>query len=332
MIRVLYAGSPEASRNLLSRLYEMQASHQFEIAGVITNPPSARGRHGILQETAVALFAKEKNIAVFAFEHLDERARNEIKTLHADVLACFAYGHIFGPKFLSLFKYGGVNVHPSLLPKYRGPSPVNAAILNMDGETAITVQTLSPGMDEGDILLQEKIRLTGSETASGLLKKTWERGSELLAQILYVCDAEKKMPEGKKQTGLASYTKTISKADCKIDWNESAKKIDAHIRAYSEEPGAWTHDSRGILKILRACILDEKEIAAAESADETSRGKDGKKKCGEVLRFQKGLGILVQTGSGIVCIRELQREGKKALSAEAFVNGARNFEGSVLGS
>lgn len=338
MVKVLYAGSPRVSRKLLARLYEMQNDNHFEIVGVLTNPPASRGRHKTLQETDVAEFANEKKIRTFAFEHLNANARAEIEKLHADVLVCFAYGHIFGPKFLALFKFGGVNVHPSLLPKYRGPTPVNAAILNMDGETAITIQRLSLGMDEGDILAQEKILLNGSETATLLLEKTAERGSEMLAKILYACDLEKKLPSGKAQTGNASYTKIISKADCKIDWNESAKKIDARIRAFSDEPGAWTSDAHGVLKILKARILNENDFVSgnrsAKKIDEREMSAHeiaNEKKVGEVLCFQKKRGILVQTGNGVLCIRELQREGKKAMDAASFVNGARDFVGSVLG-
>ena len=148
-MKILYAGSPEPSRKTLEILFEKQAEYAFEIAGVLSNPPSAKGRHKELTPTPVAEFALEHNIPCFTPEHLDSQSREEVAALNADLLVCFAYGHIFGPKFLGLFPLGGINLHPSLLPKYRGCTPVPAAILNGDSETGVSIQTLSLKMDEG---------------------------------------------------------------------------------------------------------------------------------------------------------------------------------------
>ena len=137
-IKVLYAGSPESSAKTLEILFNKQADCGFQIAGVLTNPPTAKGRHKELTPTACGAFEPE---------HLDTAAREAIAPLQADILVSFAYGHIFGPKFLALFPCGGVNLHPSLLPKYRGCTPVPAAILNRDKQTAISVQTLSLKME-----------------------------------------------------------------------------------------------------------------------------------------------------------------------------------------
>lgn len=314
MIQVLYAGSPEASAKTLSLLFD--GADGYEIVGVLSNPPRAQGRHKTPAATAVARFAEERGIPLFTPEHLNAASREEIASIRPDILVCFAYGHIFGPKFLSLFPLGAVNLHPSLLPKYRGPAPVNAAILNRDTETAVTVQTISLAMDEGDILAQEIVALDGSETAGFLLDHCAARGAELIKKLLGECALSGKLPEGKKQTGDASYTKIITKDDCRIDWGKSAAEIDAKIRAYFPEPGAWTEENGAPLKILSARVSDD--IPASSEIP------------GTVLSFDKKRGIFVQTGSGILAVTELKRQGKKALDAQSFINGARNFVGTVL--
>ena len=175
------------------------------VNGIIT----AQGRHKTSAATAVARFAEERGIPLFTPEHLNAASREEIASIRPDILVCFAYGHIFGPKFLSLFPLGAINLHPSLLPKYRGPAPVNAAILNRDVETAVTVQTISLAMDEGDILAQEAVELDGTETAGALLDHCAILGAGSIKKLLGECAANGKLPEGKKQTGEASYTKII---------------------------------------------------------------------------------------------------------------------------
>ena len=321
MIRVLYAGSPEASAKTLSLLFD--GADGYEIAGVLTNPPSAQGRHKTPVPTPVARFAEERGIPLFTPEHLNAASREEIASIRPDILVCFAYGHIFGPKFLSLFPLGAVNLHPSLLPKYRGPAPVNAAILNRDTKTAVTVQTISLAMDEGDILAQEIIELGGTETAGSLLDHCAVRGAEIIKKLLGECASNGKLPEGKKQTGEASYTKIITKDDCRIDWMKSAAEIDAKIRAYFPEPGAWTEENGSPLKILSARAVEDEKPPMTKTAASSEIP-------GTVLSFDKKRGILVQTGSGILAVTELQRQGKKALDAPSFINGARNFVGTVL--
>ena len=350
MIRVLYAGSPEASAKTLSLLFD--GADNYEIAGVLTNPPSAQGRHKTPVATAIARFAEERGIPLFMPERLNAASREEIASIRPDILVCFAYGHIFGPKFLSLFPLGAMNLHPSLLPKYRGPAPVNEAILNRDSETAVTVQTISLAMDEGDILAQEIVELDGSETALSLLEHCAARGAEIIKKLLDECASSGRLPEGKKQAGDASYTKIITKNDCRIDWTKSAAEIDAKIRAYFPEPCAWTEENGSPLKILSARAVEDENPRMAEAAglkdDAASESEkkitaDRTAECtrtfadtassevpGTVLSFDKKRGILVQTGNGILAVTELQRQGKKALDAPSFINGARNFVGTVL--
>lgn len=322
MLKVLYAGSPEASAKTLRLLKEKEKLCGYEIAGVLTNPPSSKGRHKALVPTFVAQAAEELGIPVFAPEHLDSAAREEVSRLGADILVSFAYGHIFGPKFLGLFKFGGINLHPSALPKYRGCAPINAAILNGDKETSFSVQKLDLKMDEGNLLAQENVELNGTETAGSLLERAAVRGAEMIAEILCGVSEKSAVPEGIPQAGEASYTTFIKKEDAKIDWSEDAEKIDCKVRAYNPEPVAWTTENNLPLKIISGKLLsleEENEFCAEESAP-----------AGKVLGVQKNKGIIVKCGKGFFAVEKLQRQGKNAMDYKSFLNGAKDFIGKIL--
>lgn len=317
MVKILYAGSPDASRITLEILYNKQQELGFEIAGVLSNPPSAKGRHKELTPTPVAAFALEKNIPVITPEHLKAEAREQVKPLGAELLVSFAYGHIFGPKFLEMFKYGGINLHPSLLPLYRGCTPVNAAILNRDKQTAVTIQTLALKMDEGDILEQQIVDLNGTETAESLLNDCAKTGAELICKVISRINESRKLPSGLSQKGNSSYTSIIIKDDARIDWTKDSSAIEAEIRAYYSDPGSWTMEKGLPLKILAGNFSDS---------------DDGfeKEPCGKVVVFNKQKGIGIKAGKGIVYVTVLQRQGKKAMNYKDFMNGARDFVGTIL--
>ena len=314
MIRVLYAGSPEPSALTLELLCGNAAASGYEIAGVLTNPSSTQGRHKELIPTPVAQAALARHIPVFTPEHLDAAARESVLSVNPGILVCFAYGRIFGPKFLSLFPLGGINLHPSLLPQYRGCTPVNAAILNRDSETGITVQKVAQGMDEGAVLAQERVRLNGSETAGSLLAYCAGRGAVLIRTVLETAAARGALPEGTPQTGTPSYTGMLTKENGRIDWSRPAVEIDARIRAYTPEPGCWTTENGVPLRIIAA---------------HPCPGNGGEKP-GTVVSFDKKEGILIRTGDGLLAVTMLQRQAKKAMDAASFMNGARDFTGTAL--
>lgn len=317
MIKVLYAGSPEAAALTLNILLQNASENGYEIAGVLTNPPSSKGRHKELIPTPVESLAREHNIPVFTPEHLDGASRDAISPLECNLLISFAYGHIFGPKFLAMFPMGGINLHPSLLPKYRGCTPVPAAILNIDDRTAVTIQKLALKMDEGDILSQEIINLDKTETGDSLLAYSAEHGAKLIVNLLKKASQEGKLPEGTPQSGEASYTGIITKEDGKIDWTDSARNIDGKIRAYTSNPGTWTTWNGETLRILKGSFKedDNESLSAAP---------------GTVIRFSKPEGIFIKCGSGQICVTELQKQGKKAMNYKDFMNGSQNFPGSQL--
>ncbi len=327
MLNIIYAGSPDIAVIPLKKLAELAESTQkFRIAGVLTNPPSPHGRSKLLVPTPVALVSEEistkygTNIPILTPEKLDEQARTQVKELQPDFLVCFAYGHIFGPKFMELFALGGVNLHPSLLPKYRGCAPVPAAILNQEKKTGVSVQKIAQQMDSGNILCQTEIQLDGTETAGMLLEKTAQIGADQLARIVLKTSESMQVPQGTPQDDKqATYSSMLRKEDGLIDWNKSAKEIDAQVRAFNPWPGAYTIANNLTLKIHETSLYKSQDDNFQDILP------------GTVIKADKQFGVLVQTGNGVLCIQKLQWQAKKAVNWKEFINGSRNFCGTILG-
>jgi methionyl-tRNA formyltransferase len=309
----LFAGSPVIAVPSLEAVYRQDG---IELVGVLTNPDSPRGRHGTPQPTDVAEAARKMNgIPALKPLKLDAPAREQVGLLKPDLLVSFAYGHIFGPKFLALFPLGGINIHPSLLPKYRGPSPVQTAIINRDTVTGITVQTLAQEMDQGDILAAEKIELSGRETTGSLSELAAHKAAKMLVQVL-VKIKDGTVTKTAQNHDEASYCTLISRDDGLIDWSLSAAQIEAKIRAFDPSPLCRTIHNGRELYILKADIF---------------KGQMPVQKRGQVLGIDKNDGILIQTGDGILSVTQLQYQAKKALFWRDFLNGARDFSGVQLG-
>jgi methionyl-tRNA formyltransferase len=343
-VRVLYAGSPAIAVPVLEALgdlgLEADSPGGIVLAGVLTNPDRPRGRHGSPEPTEVGAAAELLSrrfaarglpLLVIKPESLKSEARELAAALKPDLLLSFAYGRLFGPRFLALFPLGGINIHPSLLPKYRGPTPIPQAILMGDRETGLTVQRLAPEMDRGDILVQERVPLTGRENTGTLSSLMARKAAELLPALLRAL-AEGSLEPVPQNHREASYCSLITKEDGLIDWGDSAVRIDAKIRAYNPWPLAWTYHGKNRLYILEAEPWEgptgEAEGAAGNGAgpELPPEGKGG----GFVIGIDKRRGILVQTGNGILALRVLQYQSKKALGWKDFLNGARNFAGARL--
>lgn len=310
-LNVLFAGTPEMAVPSLEAV-----ATQYPVVGVLTAPDQEVGRGRKLQPSPVKQKALQLGLPVLTPEKLDLAVREQVKTLSPDILVVVAYGKIFGPRFLGLFPKGGINLHPSLLPKYRGPSPIPEAILRGDAETGITIQKIAIQMDAGPILLQEVIPLQGTETTASLTEFCAKRGAELLVQVLKMIETGmvKEVPQDESQ---ASYCKLITKEDGKIHWSSPAVQIERMVRAFNPWPTAWTLYRGEVLKILLSSVFHP-----------TSRG--GRE--GKVIGVDKKKGILVQTGEGILAIQKLQLQSRKALDFVSFLNGERDFIGSILGA
>ncbi len=332
MLRILFAGSPECAVPALEEL-----ARRHKIVAVLTNPPAPAGRSGVPVPTPVALAARrlaeegliDSNVPVLAPEKINDDARDEIRSLLPDCMACFAYGKIFGPKTLALFPKGSYNVHPSLLPRWRGCAPIPAAILAGDAETGVTVQRMALEMDSGDVLAQIRFPLDGTEYADELLDRAARAGAPLLADVLD--EVESGTERGQPQdSSLATFCSMLRKEDGLIDWELDAAAVSAKVRAFHPWPGAHTRSASGgpdgpgsTLIVHRARVATE-DAALAFGVAAASPGT--------VLGVDKKEGILVQTGNGVIALETLQWRTKKILDWKSFMNGSRDFVGSVLGN
>jgi len=337
-LRILFAGSPAIALPSLRMIAEGAKAGHWSLAGILTNPDRPKGRSGACEPTEIgcmaSLLAEEFTALglpapiVFKHETLKAEAREAVSELNPSLLVSFAYGRIFGPKFLALFPFGGINVHPSLLPKYRGPCPIQQSILYRDAETGISIQRIAAEMDAGNILAQKKIPLNGRETTASLSEIAAVKGAELLQKVLEqfreaVQDTGADTAQlaaarltGIPQQGEPSYCTFIEKDFGLIDWNKSALEIDALIRACNPWPLAKTYHNGQSLNILEAeAILGSGGPSALP---------------GRVLGIDKKTGILIQTGGGILAVSLLQYQNRKILPWQAFLNGARDFIGSCL--
>ena len=319
-MRILFAGSPAIAAPSLKAVSGLELQGKgIVLAGVLTNPDRPR-KHGGAQPADVSVMASKLDeirkqhgllpIPQIKPEKLGEQARVEAAALGADLLVSFAYGRIFGPRFLALFPLGGINIHPSLLPKYRGASPIQSAILAREKETGICIQKLALEMDSGDILASRRIKLSGRETALSLSETVSTSAAQLLEELLSEYDSVSASP----QKGEAVYCREIKKEDGSIDWNKSAEDIDAQIRAFTPWPLSFTRRGNDTLIILEAEPLEGGNNEAP----------------GTVLGVDKNHGILIQSGSGILAVSRLQWQARKPLDWKSFCNGERGLIGSKL--
>ena len=315
-MRIVFAGSPTLS---VPALEAVQHGHQ--VCAVLTKPDQPKGRSHIPEATAVKLKALELGLTIFQPEQLDRTFLDSVNALQPELLVAVAFGKIFKQDLLELFPYGGINLHPSLLPKHRGPSPIPAAILAGDNETGVSIQRLALKMDAGAILAAERLPLSGTETTGSLSTVLSEIGSRLLVTVLGGLEkwrsGRSKLPEETQREEEASYCRLVEKNDGCINWAEPAELIERKIRAYYPWPGSFSNCRGRRLTILAAGVC---------SHDKAS----GQAK-GLVLGTDKRYGILINTGKQVLYVTRLQLQAKKALDWQAFLNGQRDFVGTQLG-
>ena len=310
-MRIIFAGSPEIAVPSLELI-----SSSFDVVGVITNPDKITGRGRKIKYNAVKVKALELNLNIIQTHSLNAEVRSAIESLNPDILVVFAYGKIFGPKFLSIFPLGGVNVHPSILPLYRGSSPILSAILNGDKSTGISIQRINLEMDTGAILAQQIVELDGTESTESLSTLVSFEGGKLLLKTLNNI-VENNVVEKNQDENSATYCTKLVKEDGLIDWTDSAVLIDRKIRAYIPWPRAYTQFKNKNLMLLKGSVFPgETDLSGSP---------------GTVLGFDKSDGILIQTGNGIIAVNFLQLESKKANDWKSFINGTQDFAGCVLG-
>lgn len=302
-LRLAFAGTPELAATVLSTLLE-KSPHQINL--VLTQPdrPSGRGRK--LAASAVKKLALENNLKVLQPSKLELIAL-EKKLSEIDLMIVAAYGMLLPDIIVNAPTHGCINIHTSLLPKWRGAAPIQRAIQAGDRETGITIMQMDNGLDTGSILLQEKCLIDSFATSSTLMKKLTLIGSECLLKVLNDMASNRLHPTAQDDS-LASYANKITKSEARIDWSQSASVIDRMIRAFNPAPICHTELADLPLRIWQATILDDKSISTA----------------GKILSCSKA-GIDIATGKGILRILKLQPQGKRAMSVADFLNGNPTF-------
>lgn len=302
-MRIVFMGTPAFAVPSLAAL--IAAGH--DILAVYTQPPRPSGRGHRIQKSPVHQFADDHGLEVRHPDHFKaQNDKDEFISLQAEVAIVVAYGLILPKTILEAPTHGCLNLHGSLLPRWRGAAPIQRAIMSGDKVTGVQVMQMEAGLDTGPILLSETVPIAARETAATLSEKLSHTGAGLLPIALAALSREGLVPQPQAEDGV-TYAHKITADEARINWSESAEEIDAHIRGLTPVPGAWTILHRAgeevRLKISEA-------HPRADEAGET----------GKILRADAD-GVLVGTGNGALAVTRLQRPGKAAQDAETFLRG-----------
>ena len=311
--RILFMGTPAFALPALRLLH----GQNYPIVGVVSQPDRPKGRG--LKEVAppVKILAQELGLPVYQPQKVKDQSFLKIlQKLNPYIIVVAAFGQILPPSVLAVPPFGCINIHPSLLPKYRGVAPVPAAILNGDEFTGVSIMLLDKGVDTGPVLSIVKVPILPEDTGGLLLEKLSHVGAQLLLDMLPKWFKKEIQPQ-QQNNSLASYTKMITKEAGEIDWKLPAVDIWRRVRAYQPWPGCYTHWQGKQLKILEAVPLVG---FAADTPGFVVAVKQG------------GAGFGVRCGDGVLGVIKVQIEGKKAITAEEFVRGRQKIIGAVLGS
>lgn len=305
-MRIVFFGTPLFAVPVLNAL--LQSGE--EISAVVTQPDKKKGRGHQMSLPPVKELAVRNGIRVFQPANMKDRAfLEELLLIKPELIVVVAYGRILPEDILTLPPLGCINVHASLLPKYRGAAPIQWAIINGEEFTGITTMLMDKGLDTGDILLEEEIRINDEDTTETLSEKLSEVGASLLVKTI------KSIKEGsikpRPQTGEASYAPVIRKEDGLVDWKKAAVDLFNFVRGMYPWPCAYCYLNKERIKIIKVKALD------------------GEGKPGRIEGAQKDK-LIIGTGKGLISITALQPEGKKVMPAEAFLHGRNIKEGTYF--
>jgi len=297
-MRIVFFGTPAFAIPSFAGL--LRSGH--EVVSVVTQPDRKVGRHRVLTAPPVKELAVSKGIRVLQPEKMkDPMFLEELSRIQPDVIVVVAYGKILPPQILRLPPHGCINVHASLLPKYRGAAPIQWAIIRGEKETGITTMLMNEGLDTGDILLQESMDIRDDDTYESLSRRLSEVGAALLLKTMDQLETGKILPA--PQSGTPTFAPPLMKEDGLIDWSKTAGEISDIVRGMYPWPGAY-------------CLLAGERIKITKV-----RAAEG---CGKAGRIESaGRELIVGTGNGLISILELQPEGKRVMDAGDFVQGRR---------
>lgn len=308
-MNIIFMGTPDIAAVVLDKLIHSE----HIILAVVTQPDRPKGRGKLVQYTPVKELALEHNIAVYQPNKVKEEGfLNILEDLNPDVIVVAAFGQIIPKAILELPQYGCINVHASLLPKYRGAAPIQWSIIDGEDKTGITIMHMDVGIDTGDMIMSIEVPIEPKETGGSLYDKLALCGGDLLLKALEAIENGTATGEKQKDEDF-TYAKRLDKSMGIIDFNQSAIKIERLIRGLNPWPSAYTLLDGKTLKIWSADVIADK-----------SKGKPG-----EIISVTKDY-IIVKTGDGNLAIEELQLEGKKRMTVNAFLMGYSVVQGTIL--
>ena len=309
-MKVVFMGTPDFAVGALEAI--IQAGH--EVTAVVTQPDKPKGRSGQMQFPPVKECAVKYNIPVFQPVKVKEpEAVAELRNYEADIYVVAAFGQILTKEILDMPRFGCVNIHASLLPKYRGAAPIQQAIIDGETETGVTIQQMNEGIDTGDILSTVIVPIDKKETAESLFVKLEQAGAQLIVDTLAKIEKGEITPVPQDES-KASYVRMMKKTLGKIDWNKEAVVIERLVRGLNSWPSAYTFFEGKSLKLWNCDVIEEICTEAP----------------GTIVRVNKD-SIDVATGNGVLRILELQLEGKKRMDTKSFLLGNAWKAGMCLG-
>ena len=302
-LKIIFMGTPSFAVPIMESIL----NSQHHILAVYTQNPKKGDRGQKIKISPIHYFAKEKKIAVRSPKNLDKEEMMFIQKLNPDVIVVVAYGKIIPPEYLKIKKIKFINIHASLLPKWRGAAPIQRSLMEMDEETGISIMKIIPKLDSGPFLLQEKIQIKKSDNYDSLSAKLANLGSRLIIKSLNLIETNNFKLIDQDET-KATYARKIDKKESKIDWNTPAKKLIAKINGLSSFPGAWFEHKKKRIKILEALEVDQ--------TGET----------GEILDDN----LTIACKEKAIQVLSVQKEGKKILKTKEFLSGYLVRKGEKL--
>lgn len=308
-MRILFMGTPEFAVPSLKALHE-----KHEIIGVFTKVDKPNLRGGKIKFVPVKEYALENNLAVYQPNSVKtEETINIIRELNPDLIAVVAYGKILPKELIEIPKFGVINVHSSLLPKYRGAAPIHAAIINGDTETGVTVQYIAEELDAGDIILKGETPIFQEDNLGTLHDRLAEIGAKTLMEAVNLI-FEGKAPRIPQEHEKATFVRPIKKEETRVNWDTTSLEIFNFVRGMNPFPTAFTTYDEKIFKLYSVEIINSRYNGMA----------------GEIVEFIKGEGPVVKTKDGAVILKEVKPEGKKTLKGNDIINGNYFKIGSIL--
>lgn len=304
-MNIIFMGTPDFAAAVLKKIID---SKKHTVSLVVTQPDKPKGRNRELQPSDVKKLAIEEGIPVFQPTKIKtQETFDELKKYEADIFVVAAYGRIIPKNILELPKYGCINVHASLLPKYRGAAPIQWAVINGDEKSGVCIMQMDEGLDTGDIIAEAELKLDKKETSESLFKKLSVLGADTLVETLEHIEAGGIEPRPQPKDSTTSYARMITKNDGLIDWNESAVKIDRIVRGMNSWPAAFTYMNGQTVKLWDVDVLEDDKTEADN---------------GTIIMADKKA-LIVKAGRGAVKINELQLQGKKRMKFDEFLRGSR---------